>query len=106
MQRPLANRIIVSPVIEPMSDLLWTPEQKSRWSNGLLAVKGRVVAIGPEVDADQLKIGDLVHFSDSCGKEVLDKHIVIREDDVAFVIEDEDTKLEWVGATEVPCDVE
>lgn len=103
IQRPLANRLLVSPVIEPMSDILWTPEQKSRWSKGLLAVKGRVVSIGPDVDADQVKVGDLVHFSDSCSKEVLEKMLVIREDDIAFVMED-DAKLEWVGATEVACE--
>lgn len=100
IQRPLANRLLVSPVIEPMSEILWTPEIKNRWSKGLLAVKGRVVSLGPDVDADQVKIGDMVHFSDSCSKEVLDKMLMIREDDIAFVIE-EDVKLEWVGATEV-----
>lgn len=102
MIQPLGNRILVSPIVEARSDVIWTPEQLSRWGNGLLAVKGTVLAVGPDVDG--VAVGEKVHFSDSCGKPC-DDGIVIREDDVAFVYED-DIKIEWVGATEVSCDSE
>jgi hypothetical protein len=102
--RPLGNRILVSPIVESRSDVIWTPEQLSRWGNGLLATKGTVLALGPEVDPDAIKVGEVAHFSDSCGKPCADG-ILIREDDVMFVC-DASVKAEWVGAVEVSCDVE
>lgn len=100
MIKPLANRLLVAPIVESRSDVLWTPEQLSRWGNGLLATKGRVLEIGP--DAYQVKVGEVVHFSDSCGKPCADG-ILIREDDVMFVDEEPETiKAEWIGAVEVP----
>lgn len=79
------------------SDVIWTPEQLSRWGNGLLATSGTVLALGPEVDG--IEVGEVVHFSDSCGKPCADG-ILIREDDVMFVC-DADVKAEWLGAKEV-----
>lgn len=101
--KPLGNRIAVRPFREKRSDILWTPETMSRWGNGVQCTKGEVVALGPDVDHDQLKIGDVVHFSDSCGKPA-DDLLMIREDDVMFV-EEEPVKAEWIGAQEVPCEL-
>lgn len=98
MIKPLANRILIAPIVESRSDVIWTPEQLSRWGNGLLATKGRVLELGPEVY--EVKVGEVVHFSDSCGKPCAEG-ILIREDDVMFV-EEEPVKAEWVGAMEVP----
>lgn len=96
--RPLANRILIAPIVEARSDVIWTPDQLSRWGNGLLATKGSVLAIGPDVE--EVAVGEVVHFSDSCGKPCPDG-ILIREDDVMFV-EEEPVKAEWIGAMEVP----
>lgn len=95
--QPLHNRLAVTPIIEGRSDIIWTPEVMSRWGNGLQATKGRVVAVGPEVDSVQ--VGELVHFSDSCGKPA-GEYLLIREDDVMFV-EDEPCNVAWVGAQEI-----
>jgi len=62
-----------------------------------LATKGRVLDLGPDVY--EVKVGEVVHFSDSCGKPCAEG-ILIREDDVMF-IEDEPVKAEWIGAMEV-----
>ena len=97
MIKPLGNRILIAPIVEARSDVIWTPEQLSRWGNGLLATKGRILATGPE--ANDVFVGEIVHFSDSCGKPCPDG-ILIREDDVMFV-EEEPVKTEWIGATEV-----
>lgn len=99
MIRPLGNRILVSPIVEARSDVIWTPEQLSRWGNGLLATKGTVLAVGPDVDPEAIKVLEIVHFSDSCGKPCADG-ILIREDDVMFV-EEVPVKVEWLGAEEV-----
>lgn len=101
MIKPLANRILISPIVEARSDVLWTPEQLSRWGNGLLATKGTVLALGPDVF--DVSVGEVVHFSDSCGKPCADG-ILIREDDVMFAECGESIKAEWVGATEVACE--
>ncbi len=99
MIQPLANRLLIAPIVESRSDVIWTPEQLSRWGNGLLATKGRVLEIGPEVY--EVKVGEVVHFSDSCGKPCAEG-ILIREDDVMFVDDEPGTiKAEWIGATEV-----
>jgi co-chaperonin GroES (HSP10) len=97
MIKPLGNRILITPIVENRSEVLWTPAQLSRWGNGLLATKGVVMEIGPDVL--DVKVGEKVHFSDSCGKPCAEG-IIIREDDIAFAYED-DFKIEWVGATEV-----
>lgn len=101
MIKPLGNRILISPIVEERSSVLWTPEQLSRWGNGLLATKGVVLAVGPDVE--DVNVGERVHFSDSCGKACADG-ILIHEDDVAFVYEDESIKIEWIGAQEVACE--
>jgi hypothetical protein len=105
--RPLQNRLLSRPLIGERS-FLWTPAQVSRWGNGLLATRGEVMALGPLVDADAVRSGDVVNFSDSCGKpceENGSKYLLIREDDIAFV-EIEPLKTEWIGAMEVACDAE
>lgn len=97
MIKPLANRLLIAPIVESRSDVIWTPEQLSRWGNGLLATKGTVLALGPDVQ--DVAVGEVVHFSDSCGKPCEDG-ILIREDDVMFV-EEAPVKAEWLGAVEV-----
>lgn len=101
MIQPLANRLLISPIVEARSGVIWTPEQLSRWGNGLLATKGTVLAIGPGVH--EVAVGEVVHFSDSCGKPCTEG-ILIREDDVMFVEAGEPIKAEWIGAAEVPCE--
>lgn len=105
MIRPLANRILVRSIVEKRSDVLWTPSTQSRWGNGEQCTKGEVIEIGPEVDS--VKVGEIVHFSDSCGKPANENgvaQLLIREDDVMFV-EEEPVKAEWIGAKEVPCEI-
>ena len=105
MIRPLDNRLLVEPVIEQHSQF-WTPEQRSRWGNGVKATRGRVVAVGPgewlksgirrPVD---VQIGDVVHFSDSCGRQC-DDYLMIREDDIAFVEVEPVAHADFIGARE------
>ena len=105
MIRPLQNRLLILPIVGKRS-FLWTPEQVSRWGNGLLATRGEVIAIGPLVDS--VKVGEVVDFSDSCGKAAAEngvKYLIIREDDVMFVEDELIQSTEWVGATEVIEDV-
>ena len=104
MIKPLQNRLLISPLIAGRSSFLWTPEQKSRWGNGLLATRGIVMALGPLVDTEAVKVGDVVSFSDSCGKaceEDGQKYLLIREDDIAFVEDEPTTSHEWLGAQEI-----
>lgn len=109
MIRPLDNRLLVEPVV-CLSASLWTPEQRSRWGNGQKVSRGRVVATGPgpwlksgarrPVD---VRIGDVVHFSDSCGKPVQDGDktlYFIREDDIAFVEDEPVVVADFIGARE------
>ena len=103
MMQPLDNRLLVEPVIEKHSQF-WTPEQRSRWGNGVLATRGRVVRLGPgswlksgvrrPID---VSVGDVVHFSDSCGKP-FDGMLIIREDDIAFVEIEPVARTEFIGA--------
>jgi len=109
MIRPLDNRLLVEPIV-CLSASLWTPEQRSRWGNGQKVSRGRVVATGPgpwlkngtrrPVD---VRIGDVVHFSDSCGKPYQDGDktlYFIREDDIAFVEEEPVVTADFLGARE------
>ena len=72
--------------------------------------RGRVVATGPgpwlkngtrrPVD---VRIGDVVHFSDSCGKPYQDGDktlYFIREDDIAFIEEEPVVTADFLGARE------
>lgn len=105
MIRPLDNRLLVEPVIEQHGQF-WTPEQRSRWGNGVKATRGRVVAVGPgewlkngtrrPID---VQIGDVVHFSDSCGRPC-DDYLMIREDDIAFVEVEPVAHADFIGARE------
>ncbi len=94
---PLGNRIAIRPFHEKRSDVLWTPELMSRWGNGIQCTKGEVIALGPDVE--EVRKGEIVHFSDSCGKPA-GEFLLIREDDVMFVQEG-DGAIEWVGAEEI-----
>lgn len=99
------NRLLVEPVIERHGQF-WMPEQQSRWGNGAKATRGRVVAVGP---GEWLKsgvrrpvdvhIGDVVHFSDSCGRPC-DDYLMIREDDIAFVEVEPVAYADFIGARE------
>lgn len=69
-----------------------------------MATRGIVMALGPLVDSDAVKAGDVVSFSDSCGKpceEAGQKYLLIREDDIAFIEEEPTTSHEWLGAKEI-----
>lgn len=109
MIKPLDNRLLVRPIVGIHAQF-WTPEEKSRWGNGLKACRGEVLAVGPgqwmkdgtrrPVD---VRVGEVVHFSDSCGRPYQrgdETLYFIREDDVAF-IEDEPVKAaDFLGARE------
>jgi len=103
--RLLDNRLLVRPIYEQHGQF-WTPEQQSRWGNGTKATRGTVVAVGPGMrmknDAHRpidVQIGDVVHFSDSCGRP-FDDHLIIREDDIAFVEDEPIAYAEFIGARE------
>lgn len=83
MIRPTFNRIVIKPIFDQASAVLWTPEEESRWGNGRRCTRGEVVATGPL--ATFARIGDIVHFSDSCLRpfEVEGEQVaIIRDDDI------------------------
>jgi co-chaperonin GroES (HSP10) len=97
---PLFDRIVLEPIYETRSDVVWTPDEISRWQNGKLSISGKVKAIGGDVSG--VEIGQIVYHSDSCAKPSVisgDEIRIIREDDVMF-ISDLPVKSLWVGAEE------
>lgn len=104
MIRPLDNRILVRPVpqAKPVSSL-FIPDDKTTFAYGnsgrptVAKTRGVVVSVGPgrvtkkgirvPVEA---QIGDVVNFSDSCGRPCKmngEELLFIREDDIAFIEE-------------------
>lgn len=86
MITPLSDRLAIEPLFEERSSVLWTPEESSRWGNGRRCTRGRVLALGKS--AGFAKVGDIVHFSDSCMRpfKVEDQTMaLIRTDDIVGV---------------------
>lgn len=95
MIRPLANRLLIDP-IQPseMRGDLWVPPDATtfrydRPNERVTAItRGTVAAIGPDVS--DVSIGDVVQFSDSCGRPVVHEgraYLFIRLDDIALIEE-------------------
>lgn len=93
MIRPLANRLLIDPILPPQEmGGLWVPPPSTtfrydRPNEAAVAItRGTVRALGPDVrDVD---VGDVVQFSDSCGRPVEHdghRYLFIRMDDVALI---------------------
>lgn len=95
MIQPLANRVALRPIVEtPMSpgglqlipaDTTFTHDPK--WMREIAQTKGVVIAIGPRVT--EVKVGDVVRHSDSCGHLLMvegEERRFIRDDDVAAIL--------------------
>ena len=98
--RPLFGRVALEPIYETRSDVLWTPEELSRWKNGELSISGKVVAIGPEVTG--VEVGETVYHSDSCAQpfDINGNEIrIINQDDIMFMT-NRPIKSYWLGAQE------
>lgn len=92
------TKLVLEPVAEILSDLIYTPKKDSRWKNGKLSICGRVVAIGPQVQ--DVKVGDYAYHSDSCYAPINGgKFNVIRQNDIMFLT-DELIPAKWIGAEE------
>lgn len=92
MIRPLHDRILVKPVPHPSVSALWTPSETTTFAayRANTAVeaetRGEVVAFGPQVSGVQ--VGDMVQFSDSCGRPISHdgaRYLFIRQADVALI---------------------
>lgn len=93
MIRPLQNRILIDPIRQSnQKGDLWVPTEKTTFAyekpNAPVEAitRGRVVAKADKVRG--VEIGDVVQFSDSCGRPVDHdghRYLFIREDDVALI---------------------
>ncbi len=93
MIRPLQNRILIDPIYQDhFRGDLWVPAEKTTFAyeapnKPIEAVtRGRVVAKAEKVRG--VSVGDVVQFSDSCGRPVEHegkRYLFIREDDVALI---------------------
>lgn len=93
MIRPLANRLLIDPILpEEMRNGLWVPPETTTFrydapnTPKVAITRGTVKACGTEVK--DVAVGDVVQFSDSCGRPVdYDGHryLFIRLDDVALI---------------------
>jgi len=91
--RPLADRLLIDPILpETEKNGLWVPPETTtfrydRPNEAAVAItRGVVKAKGPE--ARDVEVGDVVQFSDSCGRPIEhDGHrfLFIRTDDVALI---------------------
>ena len=93
MIRPLANRLLIDP-IEPETERngLWVPPETTTFrydkpnAAAVAITRGVVKAKGPE--ARDVEVGDVVQFSDSCGRPIEHnghRFLFIRTDDVALI---------------------
>ena len=93
MIRPLADRLLIDPILpETEKNGLWVPPETTtfrydRPNEAAVAItRGVVKAKGPE--ARDVEIGDVVQFSDSCGRPIEHdghRYLFIRTDDVALI---------------------
>ena len=90
--RPFADRILVKPVSHPSPSALWTPSETTTFATYRAntpveaETRGEVVSLGPQVSGVQ--VGDMVQFSDSCGRPVNHdgaRYLFIRQSDVALI---------------------
>lgn len=101
------SKLILEPLFEMPSEFIAVPARQSRWKNGKLSICGRVVSAGPGTRNKKgllvppdVKIGDYVYHSDSCGSSILDGRFnVVRENDVMFISK-EPLPAQWLGAKE------
>lgn len=96
MIKPLDNRLVVEPIVRDRSTLLWVPQETSTktwrgFGEQPAVTVGRVVAVGPgkyqrgKRRPVEARVGDVVHFSDSCYRPFRDgdkEYGFIREDDI------------------------
>lgn len=103
--KPLDNRLLIrvhkrGEFDELGEGGLFVPSAKTTFTYGEVnkplpqKTVGQVEALGPGERMDngrrrpiEAKIGDWVAFSDSCGRPVDEDHILIREDDIMFFME-------------------
>lgn len=93
MIRPLQNRLLIDPIRQDQfRGDLWVPAEKTTFAyekpnTPVEAItRGRVVAKADKVTG--VNVGDVVQFSDSCGRPVEHdghRYLFIREDDVALI---------------------
>ena len=92
MIRPLHDRILVRPLPHPNGSPLWMPAETTTFASGRAntpveaETRGEVVSLGPQVSGVQ--VGDMVQFSDSCGRPVNHdgaRYLFIRQSDVALI---------------------
>lgn len=93
MIRPLQNRLLIDPIRQDQfRGDLWVPAEKTTFAyekpNAPVEAitRGRVVARADAVRG--VDVGDVVQFSDSCGRPVEHegkRYLFIREDDVALI---------------------
>jgi co-chaperonin GroES (HSP10) len=90
-----SNRVMLQPIVEerrsPGGLLVLVPEKTTfthgKWKEELSQTKGEVIAIGPKVT--DVKVGDIVRHSDSCGHLLMVDGVerrFIRDDDVAAIL--------------------
>lgn len=101
--KPIGNRILVK--IFENSDTsdggIFVGQATTTFVNGkdkaVQETVGEVIAVGTGVDTKKgrrpidVEIGQVVCFSDTCGRVVDDQHKMIREDDIAFFMDDKTT---------------
>lgn len=93
MIRPLADRLLIDPILpETEKNGLWVPPETTTFrydrpnESAVAITRGTVKAMGP--DARDVSVGDVVQFSDSCGRPVEHdghRYLFIRTDDVALI---------------------
>lgn len=108
MLRPLADRIVVEPLDEPLSTILQVIQlgREGRHS------RGRIIAVGPKVKfeggyldrgPDDSKVGDIIHFTDAFKFPLIIDHgqklHILQEADIAAIEEPGMFHMECVAAT-------
>ncbi len=99
MLKPIGNKILVK--VHPNSDTsdggIYIGQATTTFVHNRAKTTqetvGTVIAVGTGVETKKgrrpidCKVGDVVCFSDTCGKMVDEEHKMIREDDIAFLME-------------------